>query len=188
MSTTTTNSTNPAVKLIGLLTIVAGAIMIIAGGVTWGAVTSQLKDESITVSAVTEEEPGSLAGKAVAGPFTAFAQANAIKHHALTGANGRTYAQIGDDIKAAKATLVADGVSEADVAKDSKVLELTAARTSAMNGSFLRTALFSSVIAYGVAALVIGLGVLFAALGFALRSISTTTVVTTAAKSDPATA
>ena len=181
MSTTTTNTTNPTVKLIGLLTIIAGAIMIIAGGVTWGAVTSQLKDEAITVSAVTEEAPGALAGKTVAGPFTAYAQANAIKHHALTGANGRTYAQIGDDIKAAKATLTADGVSDADQAKDADVMKLTAARTSAMNGSFLRTALFSSVIAYGVAALVIGLGVLFGALGFALRSISTTTVVTSAA-------
>ncbi|RYV52196.1 aromatic ring-opening dioxygenase LigA [Pengzhenrongella frigida] len=179
MSTTTTNSTNPTVKLIGLLTIIAGAIMIIAGGVTWGAVTSQLKAEEIVVSAVTEDEPGSLAGKPVAGPFTAFAQANAINHHALAASEGRTYAQIGDDAKALKAELAADGASESEIAEDEGVVALASARTTVMNGSFLRTALFSSVIAYGVAALVIGLGVLFAILGFALRSTSTTTVVST---------
>jgi len=53
-----------------------------------------------------------------------------------------------------------------------------------MNGSFLRASLFTSVVAYGVAALVMGLGVLFALLGFALRKVSTTTVITSA----PATA
>lgn len=180
MSTTTTNTTNPAVKLIGLLTIVAGLIMIVAGGVTWGMVTSQLKAEHITVSAVTEEEPGALAGKAVAGPFTAFAQANAINHHALAGSEGQTYAQIGDAAKELKAQLAADGASEAEIAKDADVLALAAQRTSVMNGAFLRTSLFSSVIAYGVAALAIGLGVLFALIGFAIRTISTTTVVTSA--------
>ena len=180
MSTTTTNTTNPMAKLIGLLTIIAAVVMIVAGATTWGFVTSQLKAENISVAPVTEEAPGSLAGKPVAGPFTAYAQAVAINHHALAGANGRTYAQVGEELRTIKATLVADGVSEADMAKDSKVLERTAARTSAMNGSFLRRALFTSVVSYGIAALVIGLGVLFALLGFALRSISTTTVVTSA--------
>lgn len=180
MSTTTTNTTNPVVKLIGLLTIIAAVVMIVAGGVTWGFVTSSLKAENITVAEVTPEEPGSLAGKPVAGPFTAYAQANAINHHALAGAENRTYAQLGDAAKELKATLAADGMSEADVAKDEGVLEIAAQRTSAMNGSFLRASLFTSVVSYGVAALVIGLGVLFALLGFALRSISTTTVVTTA--------
>jgi hypothetical protein len=177
-------TTNPTVKLIGLITIIAGAIMIVAGGTTWGMVTSQLKAEDITVSAVTDKDPGWLVGKRVADPFTAYAQANAINHHALEGAGGRTYAQIGKDATTLKAKLAADGATEAEVATNADVVALATTRTSTMNGSFLRASLFTSVVAYGVAALVMGLGVLFALLGFALRKVSTTTVITSA----PATA
>ena len=181
MSTSTTTTNNPLVKLIGLLTIIAAVIMVVAGGVTWGFVTSSLKAENITVAAVTEDAPGSLAGKQVAGPFTAYAQANAINHHALAASNNRTYAQLGDDAKALKAKLAADGMSDADIATDKSVIALATARTTTMNGSFLRASLFTSVVSYGVAALVIGLGILFGLLGFALRAISTTTTVVTEA-------
>ncbi len=170
MSTSTTSS--GPVKLIGLVMVVAGLIMIIAGGVTWGLVTTQLKAENITVAAVTPEAPGRLAGKQVAGPFTAYAQADAIKHHALAGAKDRTYAQLGTDAKALKAKLAAAGTAEADIAKDPAVVALADARDQAMTGSFLRASLFTSVISFGVAALAIGLGVLFALLGFALVKIS----------------
>ncbi|HYO19201.1 MAG TPA: aromatic ring-opening dioxygenase LigA [Dermatophilaceae bacterium] len=175
MSNTTTN---PRVKLIGVLVVIAGFLMIVAGGVTWGLVTSQLKAENIVVAEVTPENPGRLAGKPVAGPFTAYAQAAAINHHALDGAGGRTYAQLGDDAKALKAKLAASGVSKEDIAKDQGVIDLADTRTSAMNGSFLRASLFTSVVAFGVAALVIGLGVLFALLGFALMQVASATVAT----------
>jgi hypothetical protein len=171
-------SSNRPVKLIGLITIVAGLIMIIAGGVTWGLVTTQLRAENITVSAVSDEAPGSLAGKPVAGPFTAYAQANAINHHALKEANGRTYAQLGADAKTLKAKLAADGASPEAIAKDAGVLALADSRTNSMTGSFLRASLFTSVISFGVAALAIGLGVLFALLGFALMKISKPAVET----------
>ena len=173
MSTTTTN---PKIKLIGVLIIIAGVLMVVAGGVTWGLVTSQLKAEHIEVAAVTPENPGALAGKPVAGPFTAYAQAAAINHHALDGAGGRTYAQLGDDAKALKAKLAKDGLSKAEVAKNPDVLALAETRDSTMNGSFLRASLFTSVVAYGVAALVIGLGVLFALVGFSLTRLAGVTV------------
>jgi len=179
MSTTTTN---PRVKLIGVLVIIGGALMIVAGGVTWGMVSSQLKAEHIAVAAITPESPGRLAGKPVAGPFTAYAQANAINNHALDGAGGRTYAQIGDDAKALKAKLAADGLSKEEVAKNPDVLALAATRDSTMNGSFLRASLFTSVVAYGVAALVIGLGVLFALVGLALTRLSAETVTASRAE------
>jgi len=170
--------TKPTVKLIGLFTIIAGILMIVAGGATWALVTTQLKAENITVAAVTPADPGRLAGKPVAGPFTAYAQASAINEHALAGAKGRTYAEIGNDAKALKAKLASNGLSVADIAKNPDVLALAATRDSTMNGSFLRASLFTSVVAYGVAALVMGLGVLFALLGFALTKVSTSTVVT----------
>jgi hypothetical protein len=172
-----TTSTHRSVKLFGLLTIIAGVLMIVAGGVTWALVTSQLKAENITVAAVTDKDPGPLAGKPVAGPFTAYAQANAINHHALEGANNRTYAEIGADAKALKAKLAASGLSKDEVAKNPDVLALAATRDSTMNGSFLRASLFTSVVAFGVAALVMGLGLLFILLGVALRKVSTSDVV-----------
>ena len=49
-----------------------------------------------------------------------------------------------------------------------------------MNGSFLRASLFTSVVAFGVAVLVMGLGLLFALLGLALTKVSRSVVVTSA--------
>ena len=172
-------SSNKPVKLIGLITVIAGIVMIVAGGLTWGLVTSQLKAENITVAAVTDKDPGSLAGKPVAGPFTAYAQANAINHHALEGADGRTYAEIGAVSKALKAKLAATGLSKADIAKDPGVVALADARTNTMNGSFLRASLFTSVISFGVAALAMALGFLFALLGYSLTKIAKPVVVPT---------
>jgi hypothetical protein len=172
MSTTS----NKPVKFVAVLTMIAGLLMIVAGGVTWGLVQSQLKDEHITVAAVTPENPGRLAGKDVAGPFTAYAQASAIEHHALDGANGKTYAQLGADLTALKDKLKASGASDADIADNAEVKALTATRTTTMNGSFLRASLFTSVVAFGVAALVIGLGVVFILLGYALMKVSNTAV------------
>ena len=40
-----------------------------------------------------------------------------------------------------------------------------------MNASFLRASLFTSVVSYGIAALVIGLGFLFAVIGWALTTV-----------------
>ena len=177
-------TSNKPVKFIALFTVIAGILMIIAGGVTWGLVQSQLKDEHITVAAVTPENPGRLAGKAVAGPFTAYAQASAIEHHALDGANGKTYAQLGADLTALKDKLKASGASDTDIADNAEVKALTATRASTMNGSFLRASLFTSVVAFGVAALVIGIGVLFVLLGYALMKVSNTVV--TVPKSVPA--
>ena len=173
-------SKSTGVKLIGLLIIVAGVLMVVAGGVTWNLVTTQLKAENITVAAVTPENPGRLAGKQVAGPFTAYAQANAINHHALDGAKGRTYAQIGDDAKVIKAKLAAGGMSEADIKTNADVVANAATRASTMNGSFLRASLFTSVISFGVAALVMGLGLLFALLGVALLKLAAATTATSA--------
>jgi hypothetical protein len=179
MSNTKTSTINP-VKLIGFVIIVASALMFAAGGATWIMVTSQLKAENITVSKVTDAEPGSLAGKPVAGPFTAYAQADAINHHALEAAGGKTYAELGAQGTALKAKLAAGGMSKADIAKDKGVIAIADTRTSTMNGSFLRASLFTSVISFGVAALVMGLGVLFALLGFALIKITNVPVVRTA--------
>ncbi|WP_066464866.1 hypothetical protein [Sanguibacter suarezii] len=154
------------VAIIGILSMIAGLVLIIAGGVVWGVITSQLKAEEITVSAVTEENPGALAGKPVAGPFTAFAQANAINEHALAGSGGLTYAELGAKVTELKAAGTDANAEEIE--------ELTAQRATVMNGSFLRASLFTSVVSYGVSALVMGLGVMFILIGWSLRELSVT--------------
>ena len=83
-------------------------------------------------------------GKQVRGPFTAFAQADIINKHALSASDGKTYAELEKD--------------------DPR-------RETVMNGSFLRASLFTSVVAFGVSALVIGVGVVFGLIGFALRKL-----------------
>lgn len=162
--------------------MVAGLVMIVAGCVTWGVVTAQLKDEKITVSGDAAPVMGmKVAGKDVNGPITAFGQAEIIKHHA--NASGKTYAEWGavqTELKGKAKALGVDDLTSTDEAvvakiKDSAELTqlkadlatATANRNTQMNGAFLRTSLFSSVITYGVAALVVGLGLTHAMIGAA---------------------
>ena len=62
-----------ATKIAGILSIVAGIVMIVAGALTWGTVSSQLAAENITVPGDSTFMGGAYAGKPVAGPLSAFA-------------------------------------------------------------------------------------------------------------------
>lgn len=130
-----------AVSIIGILVIVAGAILTIAGGVTWSTVQSELKAQKITVS----QDAASFAGQAVNGPFTAYAEAEVINEHAMKASGGKTYAELSKD--------------------DPK-------RETVMTASFLRASLFTSVVAFGVAAMAMGLGVIFVLIGVALMRVA----------------
>ena len=164
MSTAVATQRSNGVRVIGLLSMIAGIVLIVAGGVTWGAITAQLDSENITVPG----DASFAAGTKVNNPISAFAQADIINQHALAGSGGLTYAELG--AKASEAEKA--GASEEEVA------EIRAQRTSVMNGSFLRASLFTSVVAYGIAALVIGLGVLFTLVGWALRRLAAPVTVT----------
>jgi len=141
---TATNS--KAVRLIGILAILAGAVMIIAGGVTWVTVRGQLVAEDIVIPA----DAMAFQGNIVNGPIDAYVQADIIRHHALTASSGKTYAELGRE----------DPV-----------------RATVMDASFLRTSLFSSVIAFGVAAFAAGVGLLMILMGWALLKLAPKTVV-----------
>ena len=163
---------NKLPKIAGLLSLIAGIIMIIAGLVTWNIVTSQLKDERITVPQDAKPVMGmKVAGKEVKGPITAFGQAEIIKEHALHTSEGKTYAELGADVNAAKAELEKATTDSEKEAAQAKVDAANKKRTTVMNGAFLRSSLFSSVITYGISALVAGLGLLFSLVGLALMSI-----------------
>jgi hypothetical protein len=128
-------------RIVGYLSIIAGLIMIVAGGATWYLVHRELADEHIVVSQDAENH----AGEKVEGPVTAYAQAMVIKKHALEAGGGKTYAELPQD---------------------------DPARQTVMTASFLRASLFTSVIAFGVAALVMGLGLLFILVGLAFLGLA----------------
>ena len=139
-ATGTSARTSTAIRAVGFFAILAGVVMIVAGGVVWGMVSSQLAAEDITVS----EDAAMMAGADVVGPFSAYAQADIISHHALAMADGKTYAELEQD----------DPI-----------------RATVMNASFLRTSLFTSVVSFGVSAFAIGTGLIVGLLGWALTAV-----------------
>lgn len=121
------------------------AVIMIVGGVVMmvaGATTYYVVHTQLAdEKIVVSDDAERFAGEPVEGPFTAYSEAETIKKHASEIADGQTYAQLEQD--------------------DPR-------RESVMTASFLRASLFTSVVAFGVAALVVGLGVLFVLLGIAM--------------------
>ena len=161
-------TSNGTVKVLGVLTVVLGAVFVIAGAVTWGAVASNLAAEKITVS----PDAAHFGNQAVNSPWTAWYQADAIKHHALKASNNLTYAELGAAITAKQNDLKSQGMSAADIAKNADVVALQGQRNTVMTASFLRSSLFTSVIAFGVAFFAFGVGVVALIVGWALVRVS----------------
>ncbi len=134
------------VKIVGILGMLGGALLIIVGIIVWSTVSSQLRAENITVP----EDAIAFQGQTVAGPFTAYVQADIIQHHALEASDGKTYAQLDRE----------DPV-----------------RATMMNASFLRASLFTSVVSFGVSAFAMGIGVLSIMFGWALHRLAGAPVV-----------
>lgn len=93
---------------------------------------------------ITIPEDGCLAGKEVRGPFTAYCQAQVIEQHARNLTDGLAYAEMERD----------------DPRRD-----------VAMNASFLRASLFTSVLAFGVSAMAAATGLLFVLIGLGIRDV-----------------
>lgn len=134
-------------KWISIVVMVIGAVMVLAGAVTYAQVSSTLSAERITVA----DDASCQAGNSVSGPYAAYCQADIIAHHALEATGGLTYAELDRE----------DPV-----------------RATAMTASFLRASLFTSVLAFGVAAMAIGAGIVFILLGIAVHSIASREVIT----------
>jgi hypothetical protein len=90
MTTATTPARSGMVRVLAIVVIVAGAIMVAAGVVTWIAVQNTLADEHITVSS----DADYFAGDDVNGPLTAYSEAQTIEKHALESSGGKTYAEL----------------------------------------------------------------------------------------------
>ena len=142
MTETETVSSSPkagrkGVRVVGVISIVAGVIFAVAGVAAYVVVQQTLADQKIVVS----DDADMFAGKDVAGPFTAYAQANVIGKHAKDIAGGKTYAELPQD---------------------------DPNRPTVMTASFLQASLFTSVVAFGVSAMAVVMGLLWVLVGWAL--------------------
>jgi hypothetical protein len=127
---------------------VVAMILMIAGAamILAGGTTYAMVSSQLEAERITvSEDAARFAGQAVTGPFTAYQEALIIEKHALEATGGKTYAQLDRE---------------------------DPLRAVAMDGSLLRASLFTSVVAFGLSALVIISGVIFLLLGWALRGVS----------------
>jgi hypothetical protein len=89
----TTARPTKLLRALSILVMIAGAILIVAGAVTWFVVRDQLADEKIVVS----DDAERFAGDDVDGPLTAYTEAETIEKHALEASDGLTYAELDRD-------------------------------------------------------------------------------------------
>ena len=116
--------------------------LLIIGGVATWVVVSNTLADQ---KITVSDDASCLAGDDVDGPFSAYCQATVIDKHALEATGGLCYAQLDKD--------------------DPK-------RHTAMTASFLQASLFTSVVAFGVAAMAIAIGVLFFLIGLGMRDVA----------------
>lgn len=123
---------------------VVGIIVIVLGAlfVVAGAGTYAVVSATLADQKITvSDDAAHFAGRDVRGPFTAYAQADIINKHATEIAGGKTYAELPQD---------------------------DPNRQTVMTASFLQASLFTSVVAFGVAAFVAVMGIVLVLLGWCL--------------------
>jgi hypothetical protein len=138
------NATVTNAKPVRLIAI----LLIVAGAVmvVAGAATwITVRSQLVAENITLGEDALAFQGNTVNGPIDAYIQAENINKHALEGTDGQTYAELDRE--------------------DPR-------RAMIMNGSFLRASLFTSIIAFGVAAFAAGMGVLMILIGYALRQLA----------------
>jgi hypothetical protein len=126
----------------------ASTLSIVLGSllILGGVATWILVSTTLADQKITVSDDAScLAGDQVDGPFSAYCQAMVIDKHALEATGGLRYAELDQD--------------------DPK-------RETAMTASFLQASLFTSVVAYGVAAMAMAIGVLFILIGLGIRDVA----------------
>ncbi len=142
--TTTAEAPAARTETVSTKVRVASIITIVAGVILMisGAITWTTVQSSLADERITvSEDSPRWAGDAVDGPLTAYQEASMIEKHYLEATGGKTYAELDRE---------------------------DPLRQTAMTASFLRASLFTSVVAFGVAALAFGLGVVFVIIGWGL--------------------
>ncbi len=124
-----------------------GAIVLGVLLLVGGAATYFVVSNTLGEQNITTADDACLPGDDVDGPFSAYCQAKVIDKHALDSTGGLRYAEMDRE---------------------------DPLRATAMNASFLQASLFTSVLAFGVAAQAMGMGVIFILLGLGIRDVAET--------------
>ena len=122
-----------------------GAIVLGILLIAGGAGTWFMVSNTLAEQRITTPDDACLPGRTVADPFTAYCQARVIQKHTLDATGGKTYAELDRE---------------------------DPLRETAMNSSFLQASLFTSIVAFGVAAMAAGMGVIFILIGLGIRGVA----------------
>ena len=157
-------------KAFPILLIVFGIVFLGAGGYTAFRgldAKDQVRDELIA-QRITTPEDASIPNARVDDARTAKSMADIIEVHALESTDGRTYSEMGRflAVGGGDTNVEADAVKGADGRPVANPL-----RNVAFQASSLRTSLYTSVMAFNVADLVLGLGAMIAVVGLALGGV-----------------
>lgn len=109
-----------------------------------GLATWYVVSSTLADQKITTSDDACLPGRVVADPFTAYCEAKVIEQHTLEATNGLHYAELERD---------------------------DPLRERALTSSFLQASLFTSVVAFGVAAMAVGMGFLFVLIGLGIRQV-----------------
>lgn len=109
-----------------------------------GVATWILVSSTLSDQKITTSSDACLPDRTVADPFTAYCQAEIIEKHTLDSTDGLYYAELDRE--------------------DPR-------RQTALTSSFLQASLFTSILAFGVAAMAAGMGVLFVLIGLGIRDV-----------------
>ena len=109
-----------------------------------GAATWLMVSSELDDQEIVTPEDACLPEREVRGPFTAWCQAEIIDEHAQEATGGKTFAELERD---------------------------DPLRETAMQASFLRSSLYTSIVAFGVAAMAAAMGVLFILIGLGMRDV-----------------
>jgi hypothetical protein len=110
-----------------------------------GGATYWMVSDTLDQQKITVADDAScLAGDEVNGPFSAYCQAQIIEEHALEATGGLYYAEMERD---------------------------DPLRSVAASAAYLQTSLFTSIVAFGVAAMAMMMGVLFILIGLGMKDV-----------------
>lgn len=129
-------------------------VVLIIGGIATWIVVSNTLSDQ---KITVSDDASCLAGDEVNGPLSAYCEAAVIDEHQLEATGGLRYAELDreDPLRATAAT-----------------------------ASFLQASLFTSVVAFGVAAMAVLIGLLFILIGLGIRDVASRLTATTASAAD----
>jgi len=159
-------------KLFPVLLVIVGAAFVVGGGYTVyrGVDARDQVRQELVAQNITTPEDASIPNARVDDVATARSMADIIDHHAQDSTSGLTYSELGRFMAADGDPAGTSDEAAALVGADGKPVP-NGLRNVAFQAASLRTSLYTSVMAFEVSNLVLGIGVLLLVLGIAVGGV-----------------